>query len=1002
MYRRFLLIAFIACIACSCAYADDVKLTSIDVQAAVANPNLAPNGSFEQLGTNGFPDGWKWDKRNTNATCTVDNSSAFIGDRCLKCTINSTTESGVYAELLNSSPIKIEPNKPYTLSVWSKSDNPGYLRIGGGSDWHYNVTILASEGKWQRTSVTFTSKENDKDFEISIVSKGVSKCFWLDDIKLEAGNKATFDTLSKSIQLCPQNQDMEFVTDGDFSIPFDLYIPKATSGSIEATISTSKERCTKQMAFQQGIQQVTVNGHFTNVQNSPLPITLRLIDGDNEAVTARTNVTFYSETYAKNRLEGLKQQMPGFKTKLEQLKARGMDVSYPMVSYTVLDNFIGYAGDDAVKGELKRAFMQISDMEWIARRLNKDLSAALIGKTKFPAVPRWTGDTRPTVKSSSFIAPTVTPGKPGHEIRPVFFNGYGHFWQVQDDIEKWPNYGVNTIQFETGPTVIFPSEDKVNDITPNILKTLDRAEKAGVAVNFLLSPHYFPGWMFDKYPELRKHREYFFPMCLHAPECQEFLKRYVELVVAPLKDHPALQSICISNEPRNVEEPCKYATDEFHTWLKSKHGDIATLNNRWNTNYTSFDEIKLPNPFDADDRKPAQRWFDFVRWNQEFFADWHKMMADAVHAVAPNVTVNAKVQTFTLGSSEELKCGNDAYLYGKVTDLNGNDSGNMYSSTDEFAQSWLENDMYYDLQRSVKDAPVVNSENHIIPDRQTKYTPAEHIRTALWQQAIHGQSATTIWVWQRAFDKSSDFYGSIMHRPACARAVGITNYDLNRAAYEVTAIQQAPAQILILHDTSALVYDKESYESCLFRLYMAMNLSGVKVGFVTERQLEDGFIPETSVLCIPNAKHLTNAAFDTLRKYKGHVIFFGDEPLAYDEYDKQRMEKIAGDNVPFDKKHNTAKDLWDAILPKLAALNVQSPVKVADRSGKPVWGVEVREATTVNGTIINICNYLNTPVSLKLSNKNGNVSATDVLTGEKVSGVITLKPLDIRLLNVKR
>ena len=84
-----------------------------------------------------------------------------------------------------------------------------------------------------------------------------------------------------------------------------------------------------------------------------------------------------------------------------------------------------------------------------------------------------------------------------------------------------------------------------------------------------------------------------------------------------------------------------------------------------------------------------------------------------------------------------------------------------------------------------------------IPSTHSGFVPARHIRATLWQAAAHGQSATTSWVWERTFDPKSDFAGSIMHRPACAEAVGVVNYDLNRAALEITAIPQAPPRVLL-------------------------------------------------------------------------------------------------------------------------------------------------------------------------------------------------------------
>ena len=40
-----------------------------------------------------------------------------------------------------------------------------------------------------------------------------------------------------------------------------------------------------------------------------------------------------------------------------------------------------------------------------------------------------------------------------------------------------------------------------------MLHTLDRAQKAGVAVCLLISPHYFPHWALAKWPQLQRRRQ---------------------------------------------------------------------------------------------------------------------------------------------------------------------------------------------------------------------------------------------------------------------------------------------------------------------------------------------------------------------------------------------------------------------------------------------------------------------------------------------------------------
>ncbi len=587
------------------------------------------------------------------------------------------------------------------------------------------------------------------------------------------------------------------------------------------------------------------------------------MDGSRELASARTEMRFFSQPYTRSHLQALQQALPKLKAEIDRLKAAGHDVSYPMVTYTVLENFTGYALEDAGKGEIKRASMALADMEQMRSRLEREIAQAAEAKHALPVVPKWTGDTRPVVKSSSFLAPTTTPGKPGRDIRPVFFTGYGHFGQVRADVEKFPDYGVNIIQIEIGPSATLPSEDKVNDAPArDLLNLLDRAEKAGVAVNLLISPHYVPQWAKDKIAERPGNTGY----TLRDPVSREMLKRHISALIPAIKGHPALHSICLANEPTYYGNNSQFAVADWHAWLARRHGDIATLNAHWHTSYPSFEEIKLPYAKGEDERKPIGRWVDCVRWNQEFLAGWYRMLADAVHSLAPGLPVHIKVQTPTLLGPADVQSGNDPYLVGCAGDIDGNDSVNWYSfGGGEFAQGWLTNARGEDLQRSVKDAPVFDSENHIIGDRELRYFPAEAVHAALWQQAVHGQSATTIWVWERTFDHMSDFYGDIMHRPGCAEAVGIVNCDLNRAANQITALQQASPDVLILHDTSALIYDGERYDDCSKNLYLALGFAGIKIGFVTERQLEAGVAPGAPVLFVPGATHISDAAFRALQ-----------------------------------------------------------------------------------------------------------------------------------------
>ncbi|MEN6357887.1 MAG: beta-galactosidase [Armatimonadota bacterium] len=999
MTKRVLSLAvFLLCACCAIAYGDDVRLSSIKVQPAKVNVNLLPNGGFESIDANGMPIGWNWNKRNTDAVCIVDESTAIGGKRCLKFTNTVPLEPGHTALLSMTKDIVIEPGKTYTLSAWVKSNDAMLGLICGDKGWRYRALLPNTGGKWEPVSVTFSADKADTSFSPFLQIESPTTGLWLDDVKFEEGGCATYDALpgepAKSVQVWPESKNVEVMTDGAFSVPFALKVSKMFSGTVDVSLSTSRKQILQRVNMKPGIYRITVNGSSISAGYQPRIVKVRLLDGKHGLAAAATSVQFYSHAYTKFHLQSLEQKLPCLKAKLDELKKRGQDVSYPMVSYTVLENFTGYAELDADKDELRRAVLQLYDMEKMETQLEQELTQALDGKLTFAAVPRWTGDTRPIIKSSSFIAPTVTPGKPGREMRPVFFTGYGHFSQVQADIEKFPNYGINIVQIIAGPWCVFPEEGRVDaSHSRSIRDLLDRAQKAGVAANVLISLPWIPAWDVQKIRARGGDADHY----LRSPECMELTERYLQELIPLIKDHPALHSICLTNEPGYGGDTSEYAVRDWHAYLAKRHGDINTLNSRWGTNYASFDDIKLPYN-DKDPDNPAGRRLDCVRWNQEFLAGWHKWVGDIIHKVAPNLPVHAKVQTFTTLDYMYADFGNDAYLYSQATDINGNDSMNWYSfGRGEFAQGWMQHTRGHDLQRSVKDAPVFNSENHPIGDKEIRYIPGAQVRTTLWQEAIHGQSATTIWVWERTFDRLYDFAGSIMHRPACAAAAGLVNLDLNRAAYEVTALQQAPAQVQILQDTSASVYEGESYDTCSIKTYMALGFCCVKIGYITERQLEDGILPTAPVVFVPNARHLSDAAFRTLQNYKGRVVMVGDGLLTCDEYGRRRDMNISADTMPYTPTKTTAHDLWKSLLAKLSEWGVSPNIELVDAKGNPVWGVESKEAIISGGTVINLCNYLNKPVCVKLSSNEKEIKAVDVLTGKSVS-ILRLEPLDYRLL----
>src|SRR6266496_1547952 len=64
------------------------------------------------------------------------------------------------------------------------------------------------------------------------------------------------------------------------------------------------------------------------------------------AIVAVTSGSASRAEELEKRLGAIGQRLPEFKQRTDKLRAAGQDVSYPLVSYTVLENFIPFMRDD--------------------------------------------------------------------------------------------------------------------------------------------------------------------------------------------------------------------------------------------------------------------------------------------------------------------------------------------------------------------------------------------------------------------------------------------------------------------------------------------------------------------------------------------------------------------------------------------------------------------------------------------------------------------------------
>lgn len=304
-----------------------LKLNDLNAEKITTQPNFVPNFSFEEVSEKMLI-GWRWDKRNTDSTCTVDETQARSSKRSLKFTNNTPFGAHVYGTLWLAEPIQLQAGKPYTLSAYVKSDDPGIAWIGGGADWQFRLRIPPTQGKWQRISMTFIPSERDANFVLRIVTESPTKGFWVDNVKLEEGSETTFcQPYDERIVLEPTQLERDIEGDGEFTLTFDLFLPEPLPKALFRVQIGRTHILQRSLPFQRGARRVFVKGDAVSVDDSPKTVALHLFDGCKSIASAQVTVCFFSPQNASFRLNSLRQKLPTLESRLDSLRVKGVDIS---------------------------------------------------------------------------------------------------------------------------------------------------------------------------------------------------------------------------------------------------------------------------------------------------------------------------------------------------------------------------------------------------------------------------------------------------------------------------------------------------------------------------------------------------------------------------------------------------------------------------------------------------------------------------------------------------
>ena len=740
----------------------------------------------------------------------------------------------------------------------------------------------------------------------------------------------------------------------------------------------------------------------------------------------------YSDAYYLDKYDEFeKTKFLELRQLMHSCKRKKISTDYELINMSIIEKFLERGRDDVrVLKEHQRALYVLDCLDDLYEEAKASLTSYLNGTAKPIVMNKY------VASDSNISGMTLTAKNQFGKTQPFFFNGMNGYG-FEGDISDFPSMGINSIEPDIGPnSTVFPGPDdtmvidytSINHFIDNIIIP---AEKAGVAVTVNLAPHYVPQWLYDRYPEaVNNDNGMFGGYRINHPKYKEMLALHVQAVMSAVSKYKCVQTILLMNEPSYQSNDNPYDRPLFTQYLKDVYGgDISKLNYNYGTSYTSFDDVPmhdtriLPNPNNLGHKDLMAPYIDYCYFNDINFFNFHKFLADEVKKNAPDIFVITKMMA-TIEEVDDnwrrqfMQQGTDFEQYAEFADLNGNDANNMYTGRYTIVNGLK----WQDMQTSIKNVAVVNSENHIIGDGEKSYRPeyAIHAGNDMWAMSLYGRAVSNYWVYAKATGTHPGFNGCLYYRPDVLAAMGKSAADLNRLTDEAAAIQDAKREVAILYDKGNRIQNTFHYNA-IDLAYRAAIFSGQRAGFVTQKMINEGKLDDYDLLYVPEVTHIPEDVIFGIEKYVrggGKAIVLNKESLALNLYGKPHSaeaqaarEYIIANSIVYETENDgeivvtkpSAKEIRDGLLGLLADTGRDRVMLIDNETNEPVYDVHWMVGEYQGSLIINICNYeLESEKDVSLVVDGKEVAQAFDLRAQKTVGTNSMKlktsqPLFIRV-----
>ena len=307
---------------------------------------------------------------------------------------------------------------------------------------------------------------------------------------------------------------------------------------------------------------------------------------------------------------------------------------------------------------------------------------------------------------------------------------------------------------------------------------------------------------------------------------REYSARIVQALAKHYADNDNVIGWQIDNEfgDRCYCSACQRA---FHSWLRSRYGDVESLNEAWGTvfwshTYTAWDEIPLP--WSSSYSHNPSLALDYRRFMSDTYADYQSVQVGILRRCCPDTFVTHNLMGFGYPKLDYFRLGQDL-------DFVSWDNYPRYRGEPDLAVRALA----HDTMRGIKARPFWVMEEQAGPTGNVEIHSAPRpgeISYWSWQAIAHGADGIVYFRWRTCRSGSEEYWHGLLDHDGVPRRRYAEAKKMGQRLEALGPVLdgsrvQAPVAMVLSYDSRFALQNQPqnpgfSYEDLFTRFYRAL------------------------------------------------------------------------------------------------------------------------------------------------------------------------------------